>query len=612
MRSLVFVLFTILAAGCATPPPKPQTFFKTTELDLDKAPVQFAPQEIKDQSQSLDPVSMQTQADYHFAMGEAYSYQGDSQKAIESFKMVQIYDPNSAQVPLRLSAEYIKVGLVTQALDQAEIAVIKNPKNVQAHALLGGIFSAMKAYPKAIEQYDLALQIEPSNAEIPLYLGAVYAELKKYDQAILLFKKLTLNEDYPSPHLAYYYLGRVQTEQAQENNLKGLRDSEKSFQKALSIKPDHFESVLAIANVYRLLKQNDKSIATIRNYQVQFGPSARAAEILAQNYLEEDQMDLAYEQLAIMEKDSEDNLSVRMKMALILIQQKKYPLAVEKLDQILLTVPESDKVRFYLAAVLEETGQKQRALENFDKIPIESEFYGESIVHLSYLLKKDKKIAEALAKVKPGLEKRKDVPQLYAVYASLLDENGQTQAALPVLVEGIKKFPDNTQLYFFMGSIQDRLGQKEKVIESMRKVLDLDPNHVQGLNYLSYTLAGLGRSLDEAEQLAKKALSLQPQDGFIMDTLGWVMFKKGKTSEALKVLEKAFSLAPTESIISEHLGDVYFELQMPQKARSMYEKAIQYETNPEKASGLRSKISMLDKQEFLTESSRRSPASNSK
>src|SRR5690606_24314756 len=143
----------------------------------------------------------------------------------------------------------------------------------------------------------------------------------------------------------------------------------------------------------------------------------------------------------------------------------------------------------------------------------------------------------------------------YSFYSSLLDEQRQTRKAVDVLLGAVKKFPKDDQLHFYLGSMYDKVGQKDDSMGAMRKAIELNAEHVQALNYLGYTLTELNRDLDEAEALIRRAMRLKPDDGYITDSLGWVLFRKGNYKEAIATLENAFRLKPEEAIIAEHLGD---------------------------------------------------------
>lgn len=610
-RTAIIAPFLLTLTACATftsGDSEKAPYYEASFDDKNRAPASFAPPVVaQDGSGTLDPLYMRTQADYYFAMGETYALEGNSLKAIESFKMVLVYDTQSPSVNMRLAAEYLKQGMVTESLAQAEESVKKDPKNVDARLLLGGLYSSLKAYPKAMEQYNTVMKLQPENTEAPLYIGALYSEQKQPDKAVKYFESLLKNPEYTTPYLAHYYIGRVRFEQSES---KYQKEAETSFKRALDLKPDFADAVLSLGTLYARAKNEDKAIALYRSFQKENSLSPRVAEVLAQIFIERGDYESAYEQLEVMENDSDEPLNVRMKMALILIEQKKYDLAVQKLEEILKDAPESDKVRFYLAAIYEETRQHEKAVKEYRKIPTTSTYFGESVVHAAYLLKGLGRLEEGLEVAAAALKQRQDHPQIFAMYASLLDEKGDVKTASKTLEEGMKKFPDNAQLRFYYGTINDRLGHKDVVVSEMQKVLELDPNHVQGMNYLAFTWAEMGVKLTEAEALARRALELEPADGYILDTLGWILYKQHKYSDAIKYLEAAHKQQGTVSIIAEHLGDAYYKQSMVEKAKKMYRKAAELETDVKKVQEIRSKITAIEKQEL--NSTPRLPASTDK
>lgn len=588
----------IFALGCASKQTDSAgvgsggVYFDSAFNDRNRAPASMSPPPVMEGDTRIDPMHMRTQADYHYAMGEAFSNEGQPKKAIESFKMTLVYDPEAAAVRLRLGAEYLKLGLVSEALEQAQHTVKLDPKNVEARLMLGGLHSTLKAYDKAVLQYEEILKIEPLNIEAPLYLGAVLSEQKKYDRAIKAFESLLKNREYTTPHLAWYYMGRVRMEQAEPKFLKAARSD---FERALKIKPDHVDSVLALSALETRQGREEAGIKVLAKYQKDQGPSTKIAEILAQVFIEKERYDEAYEQLEHLERFGDDTLAAKLRISLIYIEKKMFDRASAKLEEILEVAPDSDKVRFYLAAVYEETGKDSEAISHFRQIPVESTYYEEAVVHAAYLLRGQGRVKEAVAVIDGGLKNKKETPQIYGMHASLLDEAGESQRALESLARGIKKFPQNAQLRFYAGTIHDKLGDKKKTISEMKAVIELEPDHVQGLNYLAFTWAEEGVNLEEAEKLARRAIELEPKDGYILDTLGWVLYKQGRVAEAIKTLEAAHRSQPGVSVIAEHLGDAYLKNAMSERALEMYHRALQLETDSRKIEEIKSKISSLDR-----------------
>jgi tetratricopeptide (TPR) repeat protein len=583
--------FALLLTSCATLEKSSEAiFFDSAHDDQNRAPASFNPPKILTDGQKIDPLFLQTQADYNYSMGEAYSLEGSHQKAVEHFKTTLIYDPKSSSVKLRLATEYLRSGQVSEALEVTQAVIEEDPKNETAQMLIAGLYSSMRLYPKALEHYEIILKQNPENMEAALYLGAIYAETQKYDKAIKHFERLLKTVDEEQRPTIHYYLARVYLESKGKNSAKLV---EYHLKKAVELKSNFTEALLTLGSYYVSQNQEERATKLYEEYQKKQGPSVKLAEVLAQTYLEKEDYDAAYEQLEILEAQGEDPLNTKLKMALILVEKKMYEPASKKLKEILKEVPDSDRARFYLAAIYEQTKDIDKAVSEYGHIPSESNYYNDSVIHSVYLLKNNKKFNAAEDLAKSALDKKTDEPTFYSLYASLLNDNKKSAQAADVLESAHKKFPQNTQVLFFLGTIYDSLGNKEKVISTMKTVLEKEPMHVQALNYVAYTFADEGKNLAEAEECARKAVTLEPKDGYILDTLGWVLFKQGKVDEAIKYLETAHKMAPKVAIISEHLGDVYVKQAMIEKARQMYKKAIESETEVEKVQSIQSKITSL-------------------
>lgn len=578
---------TLLFSACASQPIQNKDSARANQ-----APASMTPPDYDEKTPVIDDLHMRSQADYHFTVGEALSLEGKHQRAVEEFKLTLVYDNKSPQVRTRLAKEYMRMGQTAEAMEQAESAVEQNPKSIEAHSVLGNIYSNLKLFDKAAIQYRAVLQLDAQNLEAPVFLAAILAEQKKFDESIDMFQKISERKDNPNRQQAAYFIGRIYVERGQEY----WGHAEKAFARAIELKPGWVEPVSALAQLYRAELKTDEMVKLLVSFQDKFGPSVEIARDLGDYYLEKDNFDAALEQLEIIEAVERENLNIKVKIALILIEKKQYETAAQRLKDVLREVPESDKIRFYLAAVQEELQQVDDAVANYQMVPASSTYFPDAVIHAAFLMKQ-KSSSEARALVEKALSQRKDMASLYVFYAALLDEAKDYQSAFNMLTPAVQQFPEHAHLRFYYGTILDHLGQSEKSIAEMNQVLQLDSNHVQALNFLAYTYAEKGLKLVEAEDLARRALKLQPSDGFILDTMGWVLFKQGRYQESLHFLESAFRERSKESVIAEHLGDVYYRLQLPEKAKSMYSRALENERDEKKVREIRDKMVSIDHQQ---------------
>ena len=180
--------------------------------------------------------------------------------------------------------------------------------------------------------------------------------------------------------------------------------------------------------------------------------------------------------------------------------------------------------------------------------------------------------------------------RIYILYANLLEKTRDFSKALKILSQASKIFPKNADILFYKGFVYDQLGEPNQTIKWMRAVLKIDTNHIEALNHLSFVYAELNKNLETAEKMIVKALSLAPDDSYILDTAGWVFFKRGKIKKALQYLERAYQHNTSEGLIAEHLAEVYYHLDRIDKSISLYKKAIGLETNESRRKKLEKKL----------------------
>jgi tetratricopeptide (TPR) repeat protein len=113
----------------------------------------------------------------------------------------------------------------------------------------------------------------------------------------------------------------------------------------------------------------------------------------------------------------------------------------------------------------------------------------------------------------------------------------------------------------------------DECVKTLKLVISKEPDHAAAHNYLGYMYAERGINLEEAEFHVKKALEIKPDDGYYLDSLGWVYFQQGNYKKALEYLLRANEIVPNESVVLEHLADTYEILGDMQKALDAYGKA---------------------------------------
>ena len=171
---------------------------------------------------------------------------------------------------------------------------------------------------------------------------------------------------------------------------------------------------------------------------------------------------------------------------------------------------------------------------------------------------KDLEAIMALGNIERGKKKFADCAQTYT-------QGIDVQAA-----QGDKP---NWVSFYFRGICQERSKQWAKAEADMRKALALQPEQPHVLNYLGYSWIDQGINLDEAMKMIKRAVDQRPDDGYIVDSLGWAYFRIGNYEEAVKTLERAIDLKPEDPTINDHLGDAYWRVGRTLEAKFQWQHA---------------------------------------
>ena len=190
----------------------------------------------------------------------------------------------------------------------------------------------------------------------------------------------------------------------------------------------------------------------------------------------------------------------------------------------------------------------------------------------------------------PAMDRK---PELYILLSMLYEEKSDFAAGISALEEARRIEPKNLEVLYQIGMLHEKKGEPGKALAIMDEVLTIDPEYPNALNFVGYSLAEKGIRLDEAEAMIRKALIKRPDDGYIIDSLGWVFYKKGDLKAALQEIRKANNLMPEDPTIHEHLGDIYSALKDYDKALHHYERSMALEKDPSKKNSVEQKLRMI-------------------
>ncbi len=186
------------------------------------------------------------------------------------------------------------------------------------------------------------------------------------------------------------------------------------------------------------------------------------------------------------------------------------------------------------------------------------------------ILARQGKLAEARAAIRDVAELQStDALDKLNAEAQLLRDNHEYAAAHQLLVEASARYPNDTELVYDLAMMAEKLGKSDEMEQLLRRVIDSKPDYHHAYNALGYSLADRNIRLPEARQLIQQALKIAPDDPFIMDSLAWVEFRSGNSTEAIRLLQGAFQARP-DAEIAAHLGEVLWSVGQKDQASAIW------------------------------------------
>lgn len=508
---------------------------------------------------------------YFFLKGLMELSRGNISEAKKSFLETNYTDPDSSEASAELAIIAAKQNNTEEAIKWGSLALEIDPDNIEAKMLLAQIYNYIGKDKEAIKLLQEILAAEPENESALSMTASIYTRTGEDDKAIDAFTKL-LKADGSRTFVTLYYLGKLYQKRGDTEK------AEVSFRKAVKDKPDFMPAKVELARCYYKAGRIDKAVKAYKDALKGHANPDIEVEFIELLIKENRIMEAAQELQQMIHEGGEGSIKRALQLAINYIKEEKPDNAILILKIILESHPHHGQTLFLAGLAYEQKEDLQKAEKYFTLIDRNSLFGVEATIRLAWLLEKKGALNSALSMLDTSLKEKPENKELALTFASMLEKKGENKKALETLEKAIELHPSDAEIILHSAMILDTLGKKDKALEKAETALKIDPDYVPALNFVGYIYAEMGIKLDTAEELIAKALSFKPDDGYIVDSMGWVYFMKKEYTLAEKYLAKAHELEPEDPIIISHLGDALIAL-------GKYEKALRVLKKGEKLAG---------------------------
>jgi tetratricopeptide (TPR) repeat protein len=542
--------------------------------------VQAQTPEKADPSTALTPRDIKglTQAGSYLAARHA-SVERDATSAAAFYRSALRSDPKNNDLLDRAFISSLADGNMDEAVKLAERVLSVDKANRVARLVVG--VRDLKARKYAAAQQNINQSVRGPITDLVATLLAAWAQYGAGDSkgAIANIDKLTGPEWYPifkdlHAGLILDLAGRqkeagARFERAYKLDESALRVSD-AYARWLSRNKDDAAALGVYEAFNRKLARHPLIVEGMREAkagrklpQLVDSPQAGAAEALygigaSLTRRGGEDLGLVYLQLAL-------SLNPNHAMALLALGDlyesvKKPAMAVKVYERVPASSPLKRNAQIQLATDLDSIDRSEEAITILHSVIAEDSKDLEAIV--------------ALGNIERGRKKFSECAQTYT----------QVIDALPSIEKS------HWVYFYFRGICRERSKQWAKAEADMRKALELQPEQPHVLNYLGYSWVDQGVNLDEAMGMIKRAVDQRPDDGYIVDSLGWAFYRIGNYEEAVKNLERAIDLKPEDPTINDHLGDAYWRVGRKLEARFQWTHARDLKPEADELPKIQAKI----------------------
>jgi len=255
--------------------------------------------------------------------------------------------------------------------------------------------------------------------------------------------------------------------------------------------------------------------------------------------------------------------------------------------------PDNPTALFSLGQLLEGRERNDLAVEVYRKIADDTPYHWYARLSIADALHADKDTESATAILRKMIDERKDRADAARTLADLLRIDRQFEEAVEVYDLAYERTDGRVDwsLLYTRGIALERAKKWDRAEKDFLGALEIEPEQPLVLNYLGYSWVEQGINLEQAKAMIETAVAKRPDDGYITDSLGWVLFRLGSYEEAVQIMERAVALEPGDPVINDHLGDVYWSVGRKNEARFQWDRALTLKPEPDVEAEIRKKIS---------------------
>ncbi len=504
-----------------------------------------------------------------FSIGCQLELNNRIEESIEYYQRAMELNPESPEIYVSLANALYKTRRFDQGIKIATEGLLRWPTMAEMYHSLAVGNIGRGDYLTAIEWYEKSLKIDSTNIEVYKSLSILYEGIGDIEQARQVLLSL------PDSLKTADIFMRLATLAGKANDHRSSIDY---YQRSYELDTTSTLALIGIGTAYDILSVPDSALLyyerALREDTLILSVGRRIVELYADTEQYEELIEIAQK---ILYQDYRDQY-VRKNLGYAFYKIGMHREALNEFMIISKIDPQDVYSRFYIGRIYLEEGDYEAASNEIEQAIEIDPYFVELWVYLGFIAIEEKDFETAEYAFTEAAHHGADMVQIYYLLGVVAEMQQQYSRAYFHYHRSLNDDSKNLAALEALAHLCDRIGKTDEARVTFEKVISLDTTNAVALNYVGYSYAERSDSLEYALELINRALSLEENNGYYIDSRGWVLYQMGRYEEALVDLRRAAELTQ-DAVILEHLGDVYMKLNDLPHAKNAYQKALKYDAN---------------------------------
>jgi tetratricopeptide (TPR) repeat protein len=502
---------------------------------------------------------------YKLLLAEIAGRRGQVSLALENYLDVaeETRDPGAAERAVSIA---VFARDEERGVRAARLWTEVSPGNLDARRVYGALLMRAGRIDQAVEELNHIVAPPNDTSERFALIGDMLARERDQESAAQIMQRIAAR--HPDNNDATFalaqYLGRSGNFDRSLELLEQLLRSD----------PGHERALIYQARILQKEGNTTEALSAMSQYLEHRPESADVRMTYARLLVDAKRYEEARQQFELLSEQSPGDADVAYALGLLMLQTNRFDEATVQFERLVALNERVDAAQYYLGQIAESKNDPLAALGYYSRVD-RGDHYLNAQIRIGVILAERGEMRKARAQLHGiRVSNQQEAVRVYRSEADILVRSDRLLDAMGVYEAALEEYPGNSDLLYARAMLAEKLDMIELLERDLREILSREPNNVDALNALGYTLADRTDRYEEALELIKQAYELRPDDHYIVDSMGWIMYRLGRYEEALQLLRRALELN-NDPEVAAHLGEVLWVMGDKAAAREIWNTALE-------------------------------------